>query len=147
MSNMKMEEFIKTKTQEIVDEIKDRLEKEGQEFTDPEEHLFRMGISYGITIASIALNKLPVDIAYLEPEKEVNKEDDNLLTFDDYVKSHEINISAIDELIKQWSEPKCKCPCCGIGALRKNISKVLTTYPVKYEYQCDRCAHIEYLDF
>ena len=43
----------------------------------------------------------------------------------------------------QWSEPKYQCPKCG-GGMRKNMMVVLTTYPVKYEYQCDKCGHIDY---
>lgn len=43
----------------------------------------------------------------------------------------------------QWSEPLYQCPKCG-GGMCKNLMVVLTTYPTQYEYQCDKCGHIEY---
>ena len=43
----------------------------------------------------------------------------------------------------QWSEPKYKCPKCD-GGMRKNMMVVLTSYPAQYEYQCDKCGHIDY---
>lgn len=43
----------------------------------------------------------------------------------------------------QWSEPKYQCPECG-GGMCRNEMVVLTTYPAQYEYQCDKCGHIEY---
>ena len=43
----------------------------------------------------------------------------------------------------QWSEPKYQCPECG-GGMRRNEMIVLTTYPAKYEYQCDKCGYIDY---
>lgn len=43
----------------------------------------------------------------------------------------------------QWSEPKYQCPECG-GGMCKNLMVTLTTYPVQYEYQCDKCGHKEY---
>lgn len=43
----------------------------------------------------------------------------------------------------QWSEPKYQCPKCG-GGMRKNMMVVLTSYPARYEYQCDKCGHIDY---
>ena len=47
------------------------------------------------------------------------------------------------QITAQWSEPKYQCPKCG-GGMRKNMMVVLTTYPEKYEYQCDKCGHIGY---
>lgn len=43
----------------------------------------------------------------------------------------------------QWSEPKYQCPECG-GGMCKNMMVVLTSYPAQYEYQCDKCGHIDY---
>lgn len=43
----------------------------------------------------------------------------------------------------QWSEPKYQCPKCD-GGMCRNEMKVLTSYPPKYEYQCNKCGHIEY---
>lgn len=41
------------------------------------------------------------------------------------------------------SEPKYRCPKCG-GGMRRNEMVVLTSYPAQYEYQCDKCGHVEY---
>lgn len=45
--------------------------------------------------------------------------------------------------IAQWSEPKYQCPKCG-GGMCRNEMVVLTSYSAQYEYQCDKCGHIEY---
>lgn len=47
------------------------------------------------------------------------------------------------QFIAQWSEPKYQCPECG-GGMRRNEMVVLTSYPAQYEYQCDKCGHIDY---
>lgn len=47
------------------------------------------------------------------------------------------------QFIAQWSEPKYQCPKCG-GGMCKNLMVVLTSYPAQYEYQCDKCGHIDY---
>lgn len=44
---------------------------------------------------------------------------------------------------QQYSEPKYICPVCGGGMCRDN-SKVLASYPPKYEYRCNKCGKIEY---
>ena len=43
----------------------------------------------------------------------------------------------------QWSEPKYQCPKCG-GGMCRNEMVVLTSYPPKYEYQCDKCGYVDY---
>ena len=47
------------------------------------------------------------------------------------------------QFASQWSEPKYQCPECG-GGMCKNLMITLTTYPAQYEYQCDKCGHIDY---
>lgn len=47
---------------------------------------------------------------------------------------------------KQYSEPKYDCPKCS-GHMRKNLMLVLTSYPPKYQYECDVCGYVEYLNF
>lgn len=47
------------------------------------------------------------------------------------------------QFTSQWSEPKYQCPNCG-GGMCKNMMVVLTSYPPKYEYQCDKCGYIDY---
>lgn len=48
---------------------------------------------------------------------------------------------------EQYSEPKYDCPECGSGHMRKNLMMVLASYPPKYQYECDTCGHVDYLDF
>ena len=43
----------------------------------------------------------------------------------------------------QWSEPKYQCPECG-GGMCRNEMVVLTSNPVQYEYQCDKCGYVDY---
>lgn len=43
----------------------------------------------------------------------------------------------------EWSEPKYICPKCG-GGMCRNEMVVLTSYPIQYEYMCDKCGHVEY---
>ena len=43
----------------------------------------------------------------------------------------------------KWSEPKYQCPKCG-GGMCRNEMVTLTSYPAQYEYQCDKCGHVEY---
>ena len=47
------------------------------------------------------------------------------------------------QFTRQWSDPKYQCPECG-GGMCRNEMIVLTTYPAKYEYQCDKCGYTEY---
>lgn len=44
---------------------------------------------------------------------------------------------------REWSEPKYACPACG-GGMCRNETVVLTSNPPKYEYQCNKCGHVEY---
>ena len=148
-----VEETIKKETDKFVNQYKDMLKQNRvvvniTDITDPALEVYlRAGVAQGIAIASAALLQLPIDnIIFHNKDKDsekVKEDDDNLLTFEDYKKSYEINITDID---CEWSEPKCKCPKCN-GNMRKNIWKVLTSYPVKYEYRCDTCDHVEYLEF
>ena len=45
--------------------------------------------------------------------------------------------------IKEWSEPKYQCQECD-GGMCRNEMIVLTTYPPKYEYRCNKCGHVDY---
>lgn len=47
------------------------------------------------------------------------------------------------QFTSQWFEPMYQCPKCD-GGMCKNLMVILTTYPPKYEYQCDKCGHKEY---
>lgn len=56
------EEIIKEKTEECINNYKERLKSNGVEFNSMHELLLRQGIGYGISISSMALASLPVDI-------------------------------------------------------------------------------------
>ena len=59
---MSMENVIKEKTEEMVKEMKQESQRSGIEVTPLNEMYFRMGVSHGITVASIALASIPIDI-------------------------------------------------------------------------------------
>ena len=61
-------------------------------------------------------------------------------SFDDYIDS-----LYIPSPVPRYSEPKCICPKCKQGAMRKRLDLVYITHPPMYEYKCDECEHIEYL--
>lgn len=45
--------------------------------------------------------------------------------------------------MQTYSEPKYQCPKCG-GGMCRNEMIVLTSYPVQYEYSCNKCGHVDY---
>ena len=57
-----MEDVIKKKTEEIVNQMKDRYTKAGMQFTETDEIIYRGGISQGIMIAGLALVNTPANI-------------------------------------------------------------------------------------
>lgn len=67
------------------------------------------------------------------------------MTKDEYVKQNTIS-NALDYL-QEWSSPMYECPECKEGNMRKNLTKVLCSLPPKYEYKCDKCGHVDYLEF
>ena len=44
---------------------------------------------------------------------------------------------------REWSETKYVCPVCG-GGMCRHETVVLTSIPPQYEYQCNKCGHVEY---
>lgn len=56
----------------------------------------------------------------------------------------EASITIAMEGLEQYSEPKYLCPECKEGGMRKNLTMVLTTYPIKYLYVCNKCGYVEY---
>lgn len=44
----------------------------------------------------------------------------------------------------EYSEPKYECEKCG-GGMCKNNRIVLTSYPPKYLYKCNKCGHVDYM--
>lgn len=50
-----IEEIIKNKTEEHVNELKEKLRQNGTTLSNMDEMYFRMGIAYGITIAGLGL--------------------------------------------------------------------------------------------
>lgn len=47
------------------------------------------------------------------------------------------------EIMNKYSEPKYQCPKCG-GGMCRNEMVVLTSYPAKYEYSCNKCGYVDY---
>lgn len=68
----------------------------------------------------------------------------NLPTKDEYIQQ---NSYIVNPLIQQFSEPKYKCPKCESGGMCKDLTKICTSLPPKYIYQCNSCGYIEYLSF
>ena len=58
---MNTSEFIKDQINEIVEDLKNKLAKNGKQMTHNEEHFLRTGIGYGITISSLTLSSLSID--------------------------------------------------------------------------------------
>ena len=48
------------------------------------------------------------------------------------------------EANKPWSSPVYRCKKCGDGGMCRDNTKVLTSYPPKYEYRCNKCGNVEY---
>lgn len=68
------------------------------------------------------------------------------MTRDDYIKRNE-KLNNNFYSFCEYSEPKYNCPKCKTGKMRKNLSIVLASYPPKYQYECDCCGYVDYLDF
>ena len=64
----RMEKIIKEETDKIVEKYKQGFTDQGMNFDNLMETILRQGIAYGITIASIALAKLPVDVTIVDQE-------------------------------------------------------------------------------
>lgn len=62
-----------------------------------------------------------------------------------YIHDNLMYINSITN-IGEYSEPKYKCPCCG-GNMRKRLDIILTSLPPKFQYECDTCDNVEYLNF
>ena len=71
--------------------------------------------------------------------KPVTPQYDNFPTAEEYKAAHDKPTPMIE-----YSEPKYRCPKCD-GAMCKNSMYALTTYPVQYEYKCNKCGLVEYL--
>lgn len=64
--------------------------------------------------------------------------DTNLPTEEEYRKFAEDTLQQ-----KEWSEPKYICPECGGGMCRNEMYE-FASCPPKYQYQCNKCGHIDY---
>ena len=43
----------------------------------------------------------------------------------------------------RWSDPLYICPSCGEGGMRMDRTIVLTSFPPKYYYECNKCGYVE----
>ena len=143
---MSMENVIREETEKIVSKYRTTLEAEGIKFDNMYESLLRQGISYGISIAAIALAKTPVDIT--NPKNETPKTT---------IKIDPSTLGAVTAtatpveptpyepfMNDEWSKPVYMCPKCKTGWMCRNNKTVLTTYPPQYIYKCNLCDHTEY---
>lgn len=73
--------------------------------------------------------------------KTVTQQYDNLPTAEEY-KSAQAKPTPLVE----YREPKYRCSKCD-GAMCKNSMYALPSYPVKYEYKCNKCGLVEYLTY
>ena len=60
--DVKMEGYIRTKADEMINSFKQGCIKKGISFSKENETFMRTGMSYGISLASMALSQLPSDI-------------------------------------------------------------------------------------
>lgn len=65
------------------------------------------------------------------------------MTREEYIKANRKKCFTI----WQYSEPKYECPRCQHGKMRKNLSMVLCSSPPMYQYECDSCGYVDFLDF
>ena len=57
-----MEKFINGKSTEMIEDLRTKMKSRGVELTPDAEYYIRMGMSYGLTLAGLALNNLPADV-------------------------------------------------------------------------------------
>lgn len=66
------------------------------------------------------------------------------MTKEEYIKQNQTGLYFFTE---QYSEPQYDCPKCKNGHMRKNLMMVLCSNPPKYQYECDSCGYVDYLNF
>ena len=62
----------------------------------------------------------------------------------EYISEHRNLIRGINTC--NYSEVKYKCDKCG-GNMRKRNDIVLASNPPKYQYECDTCNNVDYLEY
>ena len=67
---MEFEKIIKQKTNEMVEKMRNEFANRGQEFTERDELMFRMGVTNAFPIISIGLASTDISIAFTE---DINK--------------------------------------------------------------------------
>ena len=66
-----------------------------------------------------------------------------IMSAEDYDKlSLQARSHAFDSM-REYSEPKYKCPKCDDGGMCRNETVVLCSNPPQYKYKCNKCGHIE----
>ena len=66
--DIKMEDYIRTKADEMINSFKQNCIKKGISFSKENESFMRTGILYGISLASMVLSQLPGDITLPDNE-------------------------------------------------------------------------------
>lgn len=67
---MTIEEVIKTNTDTFIQDIKNMHDKNGEIFSDRDEHILRVGISLGINLVAKAIYESNLDVTKLSSIKE-----------------------------------------------------------------------------
>lgn len=57
-----MEKYINGKANEIIEDLRSKMRSRGVELTDEGEYYLRVGMSYGLSLASFGLASLPADV-------------------------------------------------------------------------------------
>lgn len=65
------------------------------------------------------------------------------MTREEYIEANQVKYF----IVGQRSKPKYDCPRCQHGKMRKNLSMVLCSNPPMYQYKCDSCGYVDFLDF
>lgn len=64
------------------------------------------------------------------------------MTREEYIQNNQESMFRNNNI---YSEIKYTCECG--GNVRKRLDIVLTSYPPKYQYECDKCSKVEYFEF
>lgn len=74
----------------------------------------------------------------------ITSEESPMISMEEYIEQHE----DIQQFVfSTLSKPKFECPKCKVGGMCKRLDIVLTSYPAQYQYECNKCGHVEYLPY
>lgn len=139
-----MNNIINKEIDNLVNKLKEDYKQRGYIITEMDEIMLRSGMAYGVPLVSKILASIEFN-----PFDNVSCITNELPSMEEYLarKYSRGTINTIN-LNDKYSEPKFKCCKCD-GNMRKNLNEgiVLDSNPpqYKYEYKCDKCGDITYL--